>query len=378
MGDGQMAGGELCKTPLHGEHRDLGGKLVPFGGWEMPLQYAPGILAEHEAVRTAAGLFDVSHMGRYEVSGPGCFGFTNFLVTNNVAKLDPGRLLYTPICNEKGGVLDDVTAYRFEDRVLVVVNASNRARIWEWMTQQSREWDGDAVVLTDRSDELAQIALQGPKAQEVVLGRIGADIDSVGYYHFVETDLFGVPALVSRNGYTGEDGFEIYFPAKSAVALWRDLLSAGQSLGIVPAGLGARDTLRLEMAYCLYGNELSPEISPIEAGLGWTVKQKRKDPFIAQPVLTRQKAEGTRRRLVGFQTEGRRLPRTGQDVYAADEKIGIVTSGCFSPSLGHGIGLALVGADHAVPGATFEVDVRGTRVAAVLVDTPFYKDGTHR
>lgn len=371
-------GDVLRKTPLHGEHRELGGKLVPFGGWEMPLQYATGILAEHQAIRTAAGLFDVSHMGRYEVSGPGALAFTNYLVTNDVAKLEPGRLLYTPICNERGGVLDDVTAYRHEDRVLLVVNASNRVRIWDWMTTQADAWSAGRVELADRSEELAQIAIQGPKAQEIVSGRIGADIDQVGYYGFVETDLFGVPALVSRNGYTGEDGFEIYFPARSAVSLWRDLMTAGQAHGLVPAGLGARDTLRLEMAYCLYGNELSPEISPIEAGIGWTVKQKRKDPFIAQGILAQQKAGGTARKLVGLQTEGRRLPRTGQDVFAAEDKVGVVTSGCFSPSLGHGIGLALIGSDHAVPGATFEIDVRGTRVAASVVETPFYKEGSHR
>ena len=351
---------------------------MPFGGWEMPLQYPPGILAEHLSVRTAAGLFDVSHMGRYEVSGPGCFDFTNYLVTNDVARLEPGRLLYTPICNERGGVLDDVTAYRHEDRVLLVVNASNRARIWDWMTKHGGEWSGASVELTDRSEEIAQIALQGPKSQEIVLGGIAADIDSLGYYRFLRTDLFGIPALVSRNGYTGEDGFEIYFPAKSAVNLWRELMAAGQMHGLAPVGLGARDTLRLEMAYCLYGNELSPETSPIEAGLGWTVKQKRKDPFVAQEILARQKTQGTPRKLVGLQTEGRRLPRTGQEVYAAEDKVGLVTSGCFSPSLGHGIGLALIATDFAVPGATFEVDVRGTRVAATVVDTPFYKEGTHR
>jgi aminomethyltransferase len=317
-------------------------------------------------------------MGRYEVSGPGCFDFTNHLITNNVAKLEPGRLLYTPICNERGGVLDDVTAYRHEDRVLLVVNASNRARIWEWMTKQAGQWSGSSVELEDRSEELAQVAIQGPRAQEIVLEGIGTDIDAVGYYHFTQADLFGVPALVSRNGYTGEDGFELYFPANAAVGLWRDLMAAGQARGLVPTGLGARDTLRLEMAYCLYGNELSPEISPIEAGLGWTVKQKRKDPFIAQEILARQKAEGTARRLVGLQTEGRRLPRTGQDVYAAEDKVGVLTSGCFSPSLGHGIGLAIIASDYAVSGATFEIDVRGTRVAATVVETPFYKEGTHR
>lgn len=373
-----MVGEELRKTPLHAEHRELGGKLVPFGGWEMPLQYPAGILAEHEAVRTAAGLFDVSHMGRYEVGGPGGLAFTNYLVTNNVVTLAPGRLLYTPICNERGGVLDDVTAYRHEDRVLLVVNASNRARIWDWMTERVAAWSGAPVELSDRSTELAQIALQGPRSQEIVAARIDADIDALGYYHFVETTLFGVPALVSRNGYTGEDGFEIYFPAAAAPTLWRDLLDAGQNVGIVPAGLGARDTLRLEMAYCLYGNELSPEISPIEAGLGWTVKQKRTDAFVAQPILARQKAEGTRRKLVGLTLEGRRLARTGQEVFAADERIGTVTSGCFAPSLGHGIALALVASEHAIAGATFEVDVRGTRVAASVVETPFYKSGSHR
>lgn len=212
----------------------------------------------------------------------------------------------------------------------------------------------------------------------MILDRIEADIDAVGYYHFAETTLSGVPALVSRNGYTGEDGFEIYFPAASAPRLWRDLLAAGERVGILPAGLGCRDTLRLEMAYCLYGNELSPDVSPIEGGIGWTVKAARKDPFIGQDVLRRQKDEGTARRLAGFQVEGRRLARTGQPILAGGEEVGTVTSGCFSPSLEFGIGLGLVRSDVGEVGRELEIDVRGTRVRATVVPTPFYGKGSHR
>lgn len=372
-------GEDLRKTPLHEQHVRLQGKMVPFGGWEMPLHYPPGILKEHEAVRRTAGLFDVSHMGRYEVRGPGAASFTNHLITNDLGRLEPGRLLYTPICNEDGGVLDDVTVYHRGDRMLLVVNASNRAVIWNWLTLRRTGWDGPEVELADRSGELAQLALQGPRAPEILAGRTGGDLEDLGYYHFRTTTLLGVDAvLVSRNGYTGEDGFEIYFAAEHAPQLWSSLLDAGAGVGLVPAGLGCRDTLRMEMAYCLYGNELSPEVSPLEAGLGWTVKLKKKQPFVGQERLRAQKSAGVERTLIGFEVEGRRLARPGQTILRGGGPVGTVTSGGYAPSLQKGIGLGLVSPSCAETGTSLEVDVRGTSIEVAVVDRPFYKHGSHR
>lgn len=373
-------GEALERTPLHGRHVELGGKMVPFGGWDMPLHYAPGILKEHEAVRRAAGLFDVSHMGRFFVTGAGALAFSNYLIANDLTKIDPGRLLYTAVCNEAGGILDDVTVYRRDPEVLFVVNASNRARIWDWASQKASAWRGDRVSLQDRSEELGQLALQGPLAQTMILPSVAADLDSLGYYHFLESTLFGVEALISRNGYTGEDGFEIYLPATSVGEIWDRILGAGRDAGLLPTGLGCRDTLRLEMAYCLYGNELTPEVSPLEAGLGWTVKLARKDRFIGQASLQAQKEAGVPRQLIGFEVEGKRLARPGQTIHTpgGSDTIGHVTSGGFSPSLQIGIGLGLVRAGVAPLDARIEIDVRGSRVPAIVVKRPFYKNASHR
>ncbi|MCA9727795.1 MAG: glycine cleavage system aminomethyltransferase GcvT [Candidatus Eisenbacteria bacterium] len=374
-------GDALKRTPLHARHVELGGKMVPFGGWDMPLHYPPGILQEHQAVRSVAGLFDVSHMGRYFVRGPGALAFANHLIANNLAKIEPGRLLYTAMCNQGGGVLDDVTVYRLDHEVMLVVNASNRARIWEWATERLAEWSGPAASLHDESAELGQLALQGPRAQEFVAAAVAHDLDSVGYYQFAETTLLGKRALISRNGYTGEDGFEIYLPADHVGAVWDAILDAGREAGMLPAGLGCRDTLRLEMAYCLYGNELSLDVSPLEAGLGWTVKLKQSEPFLGQDSLRAQKDAGIPRQLIGFQVEGKRLARPGQGIFTGageGEPIGHVTSGGFSPSLQVGIGLGLVRTESVSSGDTIEIDVRGARVAATVVERPFYKQGSHR
>ena len=368
----------LQKTPLHAEHVALGGKMVEFGGWEMPLQYAVGILAEHEATRTAAGLFDVSHMGRFDFSGPGGLDLANHLITNNLKKLESGRLLYTALCDEKGGVLDDVTVYKYEDRALMVVNAGNRTKVWDWIAAQNEAWTGESAQVLDRSEALGQLAIQGPKAEEMILSHVDGDLDAVGYYEFLEAPLFGVPSLLSRNGYTGEDGFELYIPSEHLVAVTRKILAAGAPAGLVPAGLGCRDTLRLEMAYCLYGNELNESVTPLEAGLGWTVKLKQKTPFVGQDALRAQKASGVEYELAGFRVEGRRLARAGQTVFRGDEPVGEVTSGCFSPSLQHGIGMGRLKKDASVLGTRLEVEVRNTRVPVEIVDRPFYKDASHR
>ncbi|MBK8230470.1 MAG: glycine cleavage system aminomethyltransferase GcvT [Candidatus Eisenbacteria bacterium] len=368
----------LRRTPLYDAHCRAGGKLVEFNGWEMPVQYAAGILREHEAVRTVAGIFDVSHMARFEVRGPGSLPFVDRLITNDLGKLEVGRMLYTPMCAESGGVLDDVTVYRMSDRILVVVNAGNRERIWPWLETQRAAWNGAAVELVDRSADLAQIALQGPRAQELLRPHCDGDLDQIGYYAWARLRLFGHDeVLISRNGYTGEDGFEIYPPAAAVDAAWASLLATGGPAGLLPAGLGCRDTLRLEMAYCLYGNELDLETTPLEARLAWTVKLK-KDAFVGRAALEAQKAAGLKRALVGLSVTGQRLPRKGQSLAHAGATVGVVASGGFSPSLKAGIALGFVPTELSRPGTKLEVDVRGERVAVEVTEVPFYKHASHR
>ncbi len=372
---------ELRRTPLAAEHKALGGKLVPFNGWEMPLQYAAGIVAEHHAVRRAAGLFDVSHMARYEVTGEGAVAFVDSLITNNLAKLSAGRLLYTPMCREDGGVLDDVTVYRFDDRVWVVVNAGNSARIWAWLTERRSQWAGAPCQARDLSGALGQIAFQGPRAQETLAPHAAGDLDAVPYYGFQRTKLFEIDdVVVSRNGYTGEDGFELYASAERLPELWRAILDVGGPLGATPAGLGCRDTLRLEMGYCLYGNELDLDVTPLEARLQWTVKLA-KPGFVGQAALEQQKREGLTRTLAPFVVEGQRLVRKGQVVLRGGDsrtEIGRVTSAGYSPSLERGIGLAFVPPTESSPGTRLSADVRGEQVAIEIVEAPFYKQASHR
>jgi aminomethyltransferase len=371
-------GGDLRRTPLYEEHVSSGAKMVEFVGWQMPIQYPTGILGEHEIVRKAAGLFDVSHMGRLQIEGPGAIDFINHIITNDLAKAQPGQLLYSALCNESGKVLDDVTVYRFSDHVLLVANASNSERIWNWLRRQSQVWTGSPVTLNNRTDELAQIAFQGPITEELAVPLVEGDLRGVGYYRFLVARVAGIPdVLISRNGYTGEDGFEIYVPAGRARDLWRALLQAGRGRGVGPIGLGARDTLRLEMCYCLYGNELSLDTSPLEAGIGWTVKLK-KAGFIGQEALLKEKQEGSARVLAGFAVEGNRMPRHGQDILHGGSKVGIVTSGGFCPSLKQGMGLGFVPPGLSDVGQELAIDIRGTQVPARVVERPFYKTASHR
>jgi aminomethyltransferase len=371
-------GGDLKRTPLFQEHVNHQAKLVDFNRWEMPVQYPTGILREHEIVRTAVGLFDVSHMGRFEITGAGATAFVHHLITNDLEKAVPGQLLYAAMCRDDGGVLDDVTVYRLADRVLVVANAGNLQRIWEWLGVQASAWAGAPVRLEDRSEELAQLAFQGPRAEAVIRPLVAGDLSTIGYYRFMVTTVAGIPdVLISRNGYTGEDGFEIYAPAPRAPELWRALLKAGEPIGAAPIGLGARDTLRLEMCYCLYGNELNLDVNPLEAGIGWTVKMKKND-FIGKSALARAKAAGLPRTLVGFAVEGQRMPRHGQTIAAGDRAVGVVTSGGFCPSLKQGLGLGFVPPEFSAVGTALEVDVRGARVPARVVERPFYKQASHK
>ncbi|MBD3334982.1 MAG: glycine cleavage system aminomethyltransferase GcvT [Candidatus Eisenbacteria bacterium] len=372
---GRRSGGvtQSKTTPLHAIHLRQNAKMVPFAGWDMPLYFPGGILAEHKRVRSEAGLFDVSHMGRFRLSGPDALSFTDRVITNRAARLDPDQLLYSCVCNPEGGVLDDVTVYRVDPDVMMVVNAANRERILQWLQEHA----ASGVTITDESPDVAQIALQGPAAPRIMAHFVGEDTaENLGYYRHTSWTWKGEPVLVSRNGYTGEDGFEMYPSAGSAPALWEALLEKGAEAGLKPVGLGARDTLRLEAAYCLYGHELDLDISPLEAGLGWVVKLA-KDEFIGKEALQRQKKEGVPRKLVGLRFSGRALPRHGDRILDGDAEAGRVTSGGISPSLGDPIALGLVKPDAAEIDGELFVEGRRGRIAGRVVPRPFYT-GTAR
>jgi len=360
------------KTPLNEVHRKLGGRMVEFGGWEMPVQYT-GVIEEHLAVRNAAGLFDVSHMGEIEVKGDGALAFIQELTINDASRLINGQVQYSALCYSHGGVVDDVTLYRFDrDHYLFCVNAANTDKDFAWMEAALEDGGFDDVQLRNRSDDFAQLALQGP-ASEAILARLtNTDLTKIAYYHFYEGLVAEVPVIISRTGYTGEDGFELYFAPDCAETLWKALLETGAGDGLLPIGLGARDTLRLEMKYALYGHELSEEISPLEGGLGWITKLE-KPSFIGRAALRRQKEEGVPRRLVALTLTEPGVPRADYPVYAGERLVGVVTSGTLSPSLRVGIALALVEPDRAVIGTPLQIGIRSRKVAAVVVKPPFVR-----
>jgi aminomethyltransferase len=363
----------LKRTPLHGEHAKLGAKLVAFAGWEMPVHYPGGILEEHRAVRTAAGLFDVSHMGELDLRGPGALALAQRVTTNDVSKLAVGQAQYGVICREDGGAIDDCITYRFADRYMIVVNASNRDKDHDWVRWHAT---GD-VQLTDVSDDLALIAIQGPKASAILSQLTDSDLDAIDYYHFVEGGVDGVAAVISRTGYTGEDGFELYVPSADGARLWRSLLDAGRDNGLMAAGLGARDSLRLEMGYALYGNDLDETRTPLEAGLGWVTKLDKGD-FIGRAALVRRKETGLTEKLSGFVLKQRGFPRHGYGVRVNGARVSEVTSGVLSPSLQQGIGMAYVPVSAAKPGTAIEIEIRDRATPAEIVRPPFYKDGSIR
>jgi aminomethyltransferase len=363
---------ELKRTPLYDEHRALGAKLVPFAGYEMPVQYATGITAEHNAVRVGAGIFDVSHMGEVEVRGERALDFVQYVTTNDASRIEVGQAQYSTLPNEQGRLLDDLLVYRFPEHFLLVVNASNRDRDVAWMGRHAERF---GVTLVDRSEETALLALQGPRAEAILSRLTDEALPEIGYYRFRSGVVDGVETLISRTGYTGEDGFELYLPAENAVQLWRRLLEVGQPDGLVPAGLGARDSLRLEMGYALYGNDLDENTTPLEGGLAWVTKLD-KGEFVGREALLRQKEEGVSRRLIGFRLSERGFPRTGYEVTHEGEVVGRVTSGIVSPSLGVGIGMAFVAPAAAKPGTRIEVVIRGQGVPAEVVRPPFYTEGT--
>jgi aminomethyltransferase len=359
----------LLKTPLNAAHRESGAKMVAFGGWDMPVEYA-GLISEHMAVRTAAGLFDVSHMGELTVEGPGALAFLQSVTCNDVAKLADGQAQYSALPMDNGAPVDDVIVMRrAADRYLMVVNAGNVEKDFRWLKQ------GEAgCEVANRSDDYALIALQGPRAQAILQPLTGIDLPAVRYYHFAEGAVAGAEAIVSRTGYTGEDGFEIFVAPKDAEAVWKTLLDKGKEAGLVPAGLGARDTLRLEARMCLYGNDIDETTSLVEAGLGWIVSlDDAKGDYPGRRILAEQKKSGPPRKLVGFEMVGRGIARHGYGAFIHDDPAGHVTSGTYAPYLQKNIGLAYLPAASAAVGTEFQVDVRGRRVAARVVPTPFYK-----
>ena len=366
-----MSTENLKKTPLNEVHRALGGKMVDFGGWDMPVQYTAGVIAEHLTTREKVALFDVSHMGEIWVEGEDAIPFVNRITTNDVTKLVDGQAQYSALTNERGGVVDDLLVYRFDEgKLLLVVNASTTDKDWDWITSQVKT---EAITLTNASADYCQIAIQGPRALELAQKFTDANLSEIKYYHFTVDVFDGVDgAIISRTGYTGEDGFEIYAPKTEAVRLWNDLLEAGQEYGILPAGLAARNTLRLESAMSLYGNELGDDISPLEANLGWICKPAKGD-FVGREPLVALKEKGLTRKLVGFEMIDKGIARDHFDVYVGDEKVGYVTSGSPAPYLKKNIGLAFVPVEFAKTGQEITIDVRGKKLAAVVVPTPFYK-----
>lgn len=358
------------RTPLYDRHVALGAKLVDFAGWAMPVTY-DGLVAEHVRVRRQAGLFDVSHMGELCFEGPGALPTLEHLCTNEIATLADGHVLYTPLCNEAGGVRDDVLVYRLAaTRFLMVVNASNTPKIAAWAASRLEP----ETTLEDLSATTALLAVQGPRSLEVLescrtLGDLAPRLRALDYYAFARGDVGGRPGLVSRTGYTGERGYEVFVDPDRAGDVWDEILACGRDRGLGPAGLGARDTLRFEVCFCLYGNELAEDVSPLEAGIGWTVKL-RKPHFIGRAALERQKRDGLRRRLVGFEVQDRVIARHGFEVRSDGRRVGVVTSGTFAPTLGRSLGLALV--ESAAAAGPLAVVVRDREVPVRLVPIPFH------
>ncbi|MDA1250801.1 MAG: glycine cleavage system aminomethyltransferase GcvT [Planctomycetota bacterium] len=361
----------LKRTVFHDWHVAHNGRMVEFGGWDMPVQYST-IVEEHNAVRNKAGLFDIAHMGRLEFTGPEACRFLDWILTNDVTKLEVGQVRYSLVTNEQGGVLDDVLVYRFPNRYMLVVNASNREKIVSWITQHLGGFD---VRFKDLTLTHAMLAIQGPLATRVMAALDCGVADSLGYYSVTDSEVLDEPAVVSRTGYTGEDGFEIIVANEIAGSLWHRVVEAGEPIGLQAAGLGCRDTLRLEAAMPLYGHELNEDTDPITAGLNFAVKLKAAD-FIGRSALRTVQLIGRKKTRIGIELTGRRIAREGAAILSGGSTIGEVTSGTFSPTLEKPIGMAYVENDFAKIGTPLEVDIRGKREAATVVALPFYKRAT--
>jgi len=360
------------KTALYEVHTALEAKMVPFAGYYMPVYYS-SIMDEHRRVRSTVGLFDVSHMGEFEVSGADAEAFVQRMTTNDVSALEMNQVQYSTMCYPDGGIVDDLLVYRLENRILLVVNAANLKKDFDWL----REHIEGEVRLEDRSDETTLLAVQGPGAEELFSSLVDTELSGLGYYHCFTGSVNGHQALISRTGYTGEDGFEIYCAHRNAWSIWDALMESGKRFDIQPIGLGARDTLRLEMKFALYGNDIDQATHPLEAGLGWVVKMNT-DDFVGREVLLRRKEEGLRRKLIGFELEGRVFPRKDFPIRSDGRDIGNVTSGTFSPSLERGIGMGYVSLENAKAGTEIQIDIRGKEIPGRVVKTPFYKDGSHK
>ena len=353
------------KTPLFEEHKKLGAQIVDFAGWEMPVYYSTP-LKEHELVRSEAGIFDVSHMGEIFVEGKQALELVQLLVTRDVSRMEPGQMSLGIMCNEQGGILDDLTVYRFSDeKYMIVVNAGTRKKDLSWIKKHAAEF---GCSVRDESDSLAKIDLQGPKTKDILAELTDFDLSKIGFYRFAEFSVTGVACIVSRSGYTGEDGFELYFEGERAPKLWNKLLEAGAQ----PCGLGARDTLRLECCMPLYGHELTENHSPLQAGYEWTINFE-KENFIGMNVLLEQKNKGLAEKLVAFEMVERGIAREGYKILHEEKEIGVVTSGSFSPTLKKNIGMGYVKQEFAGIGQKIGIDVRGKAVGAVTVKKPFYK-----
>ena len=359
---------KLKRTPLYYIHKELGARLVEFGGWEMPVQYS-GIIDEHLTIRSNVGIFDVSHMGELEIRGPESLSLIQKLITNDAAKLVDGQVLYTPMCTETGGIVDDLLVYRFAaDRYMLAVNASNIEKDLEWIHAHNEA----GVEIENRSDETALVALQGRNAPRCLQTLTDVDLTTVSYYRFTAEEVAGIPTIISRTGYTGEVGFELYVEAKYGADLWNAVYEATNVIGGKPIGLGARDTLRLEARLCLYGNDIDETTTPLEARLRWTVAFD-KGSFIGREALVRQNDEGVKRRLMGFQMLDRSIARAHHAVYHKNQHIGEVTSGAPAPSLKYNIGLAYLPIEVSKINTKIEIEIRGRRHPAKVVRTPFYQ-----
>ena len=361
----------LKKTSINSIHKELKAKMIDFNGWEMPVQYT-SLIEEHNAVRNTAGLFDVSHMGEIEIKGPKAFDFLQYLVTNDLTPLREGDILYSVLCYQDGGIVDDLLVYKIHDNhYMLCVNASNTDKDYQWILKHKI----DGAEVTNISDETAQIAIQGPEAEKILHQIVDIDLGNLGYYHFRSGKVSGIQSLIGRTGYTGEDGFEIYFKPQNPDYLFRKILETGKKNGIRPAGLGARDTLRLEMGYSLYGHEIDRYHNPLEAKLGWQVKFDKGD-FIGRQALRKQKGDSLKRKLIGFELKKRGIPRAGYKIFKDNQQTGEVVSGTFSPSLKKGIGTGYVFTEFADIGGEIEIEIRGKKFKSNIVNPPFYKKGS--
>ena len=360
--------GELLKTACYQWHVEQGGRMVDFAGWSMPVQYT-SIVEEHEAVRKNVGLFDIAHMGRLKFTGPDACSFLDKIVTNDVTAIKTGQIRYALVTNEKGGILDDVLVYHMEDHYMLVVNASNRLKILDWISKQKTSFD---VKVDDQTFSHSMLALQGPASDKLLSSLVSNDLGEIKYYHFIESEILGHPVLISRTGYTGEDGFEIIIENEFGLELWKSLMEKGSSFGIRPAGLGCRDTLRLEAAMPLYGHELDETRDPLSAGLSFGVRLKAGD-FIGKDALLRLKEEsGIRQDRVGLELEGKRIAREGALIFSGDKQVGEITSGTFSPTMQKTIAMGYIDTECSSTGENVEIDIRGKRIPARIVSLPFY------